>query len=511
MGRIIGISHRIKRTAAGEARPTRVCIHELATGDRRLFELEDETAELDFLRGRLPVSYRPVHEDEDLDLFFPHHVKTKSVDGVDIPHRVPDAYEGLQAGDTVVMFSGGSGDRLAFAAAVNGRPLDVPVMRIATFGLEKSEDKDPQHHIRLVEAYLSNPKKFHLTTPRDLEIIKVREFYQQRTDALKARMACGQRLRQRAIGTIFFTPDGGYPAGRVEDAFDAILANDKIYAALESEERRRNTDLEKAVRDLPVWTEVMSQVEGLGVTIAAGLIASVGDIRRFTTDEELGQINELRRRIQMLEAQAERNKHLKAVVFEDSDNHFLRNAKIRQHLLKLGETEAAAKLQLANELMQQVTAINNKGKGRFKAFCGVHCINGWLRCTDCNHAFKLDESGNGTGCPKCGSQAIENKPIFARRRTGVVANWHPIARQSFYQLGEQFTRRPNSVWGKKQRAQKAAYREKHPTAVKHNGSSRYSDGHIHRMATWRTITRFAEWLYDAWMRVETRIEVESNQ
>ena len=58
------------------------------------------------------------------------------------------------------------------------------------------------------------------------------------------------------------------------------------------------------------------------------------------------------------------------------------------------------------------------------------------------------------------------------------------------------------MWGKKLREYKVKLREKHPEVVEVGGKKRYTDGHIHKMALWRTITKFAEWLYNEWWKLE---------
>ena len=105
MARFIGIRHRVKRTADGEAKPTLVTIrHE--DGEIRL-KLEDEQAELDFVNNKFPVSWRPVNEGEDISGFAKHHLvyekPAKGEKKIKDPKvvEVPDKYEGLQAGDTV--------------------------------------------------------------------------------------------------------------------------------------------------------------------------------------------------------------------------------------------------------------------------------------------------------------------------------------------------------------------------------------------------------------------------
>ncbi len=99
---------------------------------------------------------------------------------------------------------------------------------------------------------------------------------------------------------------------------------------------------------------------------------------------------------------------------------------------------------------------------------------------------------------------------FPRRRHGQVANWHGDARQALYLLGDQFNRRPDSQWGKYLRQMKQKLREKYPEPVMVNRGSEekprmvkcYTNGHIHKMATWRTLTRFVEWLHEEWLELE---------
>lgn len=397
MSRIIGIKHRTKRTAEGEARPTMVHVID---GDQAYdLTLETDTDELDFVLGRFPTGYRAVNPDENLSLFPKHHIKTKEVDGVEVPQRVPTGYTGLRSGDTVAMLLGGSGDRLAYALARQGNFIGAQVLRLPTFVFKRhrpDEDKERDHD-RLAELAQAQPGLFRPTTPKDMELIIISERYRWRQEAQKARKACEQRLRQRAIGSVFLSEDGRYPEGSIEDYFDGLKASDAILGSLVAEEKRREDELRKAVRKLDVWADVFEPIEGCGEVIAAGIIAGIQDIRRFETAPKL------------------------------------------------------------------------------KAFCGVHVL----------------PDGR-----------------IPRKRLGLVANWHPEVRQSLYQLGDQFNRRPKSTWGLKLREYKVKLRAAHPEVViTDNGKKRYTDGHIHKMALWRTITKFVEWLHKEWTRVETRESV----
>lgn len=120
-----------------------------------------------------------------------------------------------------------------------------------------------------------------------------------------------------------------------------------------------------------------------------------------------------------------------------------------------------------------ITAIVNIGRfeneHKLKAFCGVHVLP------------------DGS---------------FPRQRRAQVCNWNPLARQALFLLGDQFNRRPGSVWGKRLLTNKAHFRLVHPEEVVENGKKRYTNGHIHKMAIWRTLTQFIEWLYSAWRELD---------
>ena len=125
MARIIGIRHRIKQTAQGEARPTQVAIVEDGVKPR-ILDLADDDAELDFALGRYPTSHRPIREDEAAASWPQRHVtwkrlkKGESADGLPEQHlrhdgkdvfvarKVPETVDGLAQGDTVAMAFGGS-------------------------------------------------------------------------------------------------------------------------------------------------------------------------------------------------------------------------------------------------------------------------------------------------------------------------------------------------------------------------------------------------------------------
>lgn len=401
MARSIGIRHRVKRTAEGESRPTMVAI--LEDGKLTTNELPDDQAELDWLLGRFPTSRRQGTATE-AEKFPAHQVEWKrgSFTKERTPY-IPVTFDGLKPGDMVAMTFGGSGDRLAAALSRRGNEIGASLLRITPFKLkaERPSDIKEEDHVLLARLVEAQPALFQEMTPRDRDLIRVREAYFARVEAMKARIACEQRIRQHFIGSIFLSEEGGYPEGAIEAFYDERKANDVIFTNLTREEARRESELKKAVRKLDVWRDVLADVEGCGEVIAAGIISAIGDIRRFPRSANL------------------------------------------------------------------------------KAYCGVHVL------AQGEHAANPTERQ------------------FPRKRAGTVANWNPAARQALYQFGQQIVFRKDSVWGCRLRANKEWFRSQHPeTVLNEQGKKRYTDAHIHKMAIWRTLTQFTEWLFAEWWQVE---------
>lgn len=308
MSRFIGIAHRIKQTADQQARPTKVCILD---GKREVcHDLATETDELDFLLGWFPVEFRPVEEQEDISGFLEHQVKWQKVrKGQDVSDRhpsqlhqedrkelvavkVPLQFTGFEPGDTVSMLLGGSGDRFGFAIARLGQEQGFELKRIAPakfMSLREQWNRDHNRkindknfdHVLVAQLARDKAELFQLITPVDRSSMRIKFLFQLRKDAMKDRIACEQRLRQRFIGRIFFSPEGGYPEGNLEDEFVQVKANDFALRSLIKVEDDRNTELEKVIRQHPVFQQIFEGIRGVGPRIAAPIIALVGDPRRF--------------------------------------------------------------------------------------------------------------------------------------------------------------------------------------------------------------------------------------
>lgn len=446
--RIIGIRHRRKKTAEGEARPTTVFI----TGYKNPLDLETETDELDFLLNRFPVDHEPVG-DQDVDWVVldrdgkvvggtvrPHQCKWKKVKkeevvecrqnhirqwldekGLPVTERItkiPCAFDGLRQGDKVAMVLGGSGDRFASALSRRCEEIGSEVFRIPPFQLKEKRgdnDKDDDHKL-LAELLAQNPHLFQKLLAKDRALIRVREAFFLRQDAQRARIGCEQRLYQSLVGRIFLSEDGKYPEGLIEDQYDQLKASDTILQGLLAEEKRREAEMKQVVRSLEIWEKIFDPIEGCGERIAAGIISALGDIRRFVV------------------ADGKRKK--------DRTIH------------------------------------------KVKAFCGVHVMQGGKH------------------------KDVAPEKSFPRRRAGQLSNWSPLARQSLFLLMDQFNRRPGSVWGQKLLEYKEKLHAKYPepieVSVNGNGKmvKKFTKGHIHKTALWKTITKFVEWMASEWLAAE---------
>lgn len=407
MARSIGLKHRVKRTKEGEARPTMVAVID---GDQtRELKLETEDDEIDFVLGQFPIEWRNPESDEELSQFLGRHIKgkrDKKTGEIIANPKVPSRYDGLQASDTVAMSLGGSGDYLAYAIARQFEKLGSgSIVRISP-GLLKErrvEDKANDHFL-VAQLVQTEPSVFHSVTVEDLKLIELNMDFRARQDALKARIACEQRLFQRTVGTTFVR-EGLSPESSIKDRYREWKANDRIMQALLEEEAARDRELEKSVHHVAVWEGIFAPIEGIGPRIAAPIIVAVGNILTFP-----------------------RNRR--------------------------------------------------KGMPALKKMLGVAC------------------TPDGE---------------FMRFRAGESAGFVPEARQALWLLGEQFNRRPDSFWGQKLREYKRKFREKYPEPVlvqktdSKTGKSKmvkcYTDGHIHKRALWRTVTKFVEYLYREWKQL----------
>lgn len=476
MARFIGIRHRVKETAEGKERPTMIAIRE---GDfLSVHELKTEQDELDFVLGRFPTAWREAEEGEDLSAVRPYHIKVqKRKEGTRT--RIPTSYDGLREGDIVAAIFGGSGDRMTFSASREGEKSGFSVFRIppAILSQQRGTATKEEDHLTLCRLIKTSPNLFYPVFLKDRDLIDMIEKYRKRRATQKDRIRCTLRLRQRYIGEIFLAP-GLYPEGSIEDAYDAMLANNAALKTLVAEEKKQEQELRVAVQKLDVWHTVFAPIPGCGEVIAAGIIAAVGDIRRFQVEPDRAKIAELRAEASRLKLEAnftdDTDKVQERVTIET--NHYQLVQLVRSWKRTNGKEGEAALLDQALACHDKVRDLKRKaverGAAKLVAYCGVHVLK------------------DGT---------------FPRRRRGKDKenNWPQEARQALYLLGDQFVYQKDSEWGKRLRFYKERLRERHPEVVLNSaGKKAYTDAHIHKMAIWRTLTRFTEWLFREWTKLE---------
>ncbi|MBD3359463.1 MAG: transposase [Candidatus Buchananbacteria bacterium] len=281
MARIFGIRHRIKQTKEGKAKPTQVAVY--SNGNVQAYNLADETAELDWIKGKTPIKWREAKQEEDLDQYPVHHLKVSKT-----KTKVPAEYDGLQPGDQVVMVLGGSGDYLAFAISVRAEELPAAIHRVPPAILKdfRGEDKEDDSK-NLIRLWQEKPQVFQAVASHERDFIRLRILYQGLVEARNARIACGQRIDQHTIGLTFCREDGFFPQGEVKKAAEEAKANDAVYQSLFKEEKRRAKEMEKHLETMAVYTQVFKPIHGCGPKIAARLLVAIGDINRFPTDAKL--------------------------------------------------------------------------------------------------------------------------------------------------------------------------------------------------------------------------------
>lgn len=496
INRLIGFRHRRKATKEGEARPTQVAIRE-RSGKIHKLDLATDDDELDFVHGRLPKDYRNATPDDDSKQFKIRHLKTRRLKKEEDPAtfpanllikegreyllvtKVPTAYTGLMAGDVAVMVMGGSGDRLAYAMA-NPR-LSITVFRIPPFHLsaerEGEKDDDPQTLIRLFE---DQPKLYYKVEQPALEVIQLKNYWSLREDAMKARIACEQRILASLVGRIYCNHDGGYQEGGLEVEFQEAMANDRVLQALLEEEKQREKTLTNHLQQMPLYREVFQPIEGLGPMMAARLIKSIGTVLRFEENPHEQEITDLHAQKVGLKKKAgcyDAFKNTDVVKrLPANPSSWDKEKAVLAYYLEQGLTERVKQMDEVIRLADEIQKLNRRGQylsaNNLKKYCGVHVME------------------DGT---------------FPRRRHGQVASWQPDCRQALYLLfgpEGQAVRRVDSESGLARKHNKELDRLKHPEVEAVDGKKRFTNGHIHKRATWRTASQFVEVLYKRWSRWE---------
>ncbi|PIR93794.1 hypothetical protein COT97_04525 [Candidatus Falkowbacteria bacterium CG10_big_fil_rev_8_21_14_0_10_39_11] len=512
MVRHIGIRHRVKQTREGEAKPTQVCV--LVGDNVTSYDLATETDELDWVLGQFPTSWRLATQADETDLVIqklqekrPHHIRRKKVrknqdpealnaDGFVVVEEndlyflleIPAETDGLGRGDVVAMALGGSGDRLAFALSkqaesfANGtkimriKPMDLKFQREDR--LQRDKNDDAQTLAELVRDYAT---LFFKTTRKDRDLIRLVEAWRNRVEAMKARIGSEQRLRSHMIGKIFCSEEGQYPEGEIELLYEKERSNDRVIQALAEEQKAREKEVSTLLRSLDVYNELFVPIKGMGPMIAARIIVAVGDVRRFPTAPKL-------------------------------------KAFLGAHVKRGGENgDPSPRLQFPRRRTGETA--NWHPDGRQALYLLADQFN---RNPDSEWGQKLREykvkvrAKHGNGEPVMVRSGLVDAyraaeqlflemyylddVIMGHREITNLKDYEAWVKDLMHQcLALDYEKFDENDMGTLEEKLKALTPKDEGKMI-----SIYSNGHIHRMASWKTVTKFVEWLWREWTRLEER-------
>ncbi|MCC6639143.1 transposase [Candidatus Falkowbacteria bacterium] len=464
MSRIIGIQHKVKRTAQGEARPTVVYIID---GDKHTSrKLADEDAELNFVLGKLEITQAG---------------KTIT--------------EGVREGDSIAMMLGGSGNYLAYALARQAMSVGAKVYRVPAFKVKayreqqaneltdvstKKKQKKVKEKVEdsrlLAEMLISQPSEFLEVDIRALNVITATELLRARTDAMKDRIACEQRLRQRTIGAVYTNPTGLYAEGGLEKAFDDMKANDIVFAALKKQEGQLSRELEKALQKIPAYTEIFEKVEGVGPLTAARIIACVGDISNFESDAKLKKflgvhvMEDGRFPRQRRGERGEFNPVARQALYLIADQFLKREDSVWGKKLR----EYWAKFKAKHP---QTLEINTSFKPLFHTISRTFITHGIPHTPHQTELKTLDDLIMYVATAKAKVTSVDGELSLVHE--------------------EVFTRFEDEI----------AKLEISSTTT----SKSFNSGHLLSTAKWRTVTKFVEWLFREWKTLEAKPQNNSDE
>ncbi len=574
MGRYIGVRHRVKRTASGEAHPTE--IHIVGPKGGTDYKLETEEAELDFVRGRFPTKMRKVKPDDDVSTYPEHHVEWREVRAKDdiseiptghirvenailvayqmgiafnedgsiakrrrvspdedlsgiepekiiwrkakefedltemredhlrvdqdgsktfVAIKIPAAYDGLSKGDHLGMVLSGTGNDFAFAlsktAELLGEGTFVGHIHSKKLKDKRGDSSDDDARV-LAELTRDYPNLFDAIMLRDRKILHIKHALRLHKFAQQDRIKCSQRVQQIFMGTIFYDENAEYPEGSIAKALARELANNTRLAALTEVEDDCQKNMGKAVRVHPVWKEILKDVKGIGPGVAAGLLGSIGMISRFERPNDLVRYFGLHR----VSGQFVRKRSGEVANWVQTARQALFN--FDDQLVRHGGDSVWSERRA--EIKAEYRRLHPH---RIKVRDGLkHLLRGVAGVLKMGDVIIPDEGLELKTAAEIGelleTGVASNPGAFSEPPEAELVNYYRevIAEITANGKTEVIIRKARSK-GEKDKKQKWS----------EEGSllTLFSDGHIHKMARWRTLTEFTRWLWEAMMEQDRQI------
>ncbi len=313
-GRLVVVKHRVKKTKDGEERPTMIGISENASSHSTTIELVDSLAELDYVHGKFPATWRPVVTGENLKDVEPHHIhfrdpeddmtiglalsiwpreslrievsgrgKNKIETLTGIPTEVPDLFTGLKSGDTILAMFGGSGFSLMLAVLNKAHEIGARVLLCSPHNVKhyregEHREKD-EDHLTLIEMFRARPEQFHEIFPTDVKSWEVMANWDFTEEAMGQRLRIIQRATKRAEHEV--CARNKYVGSQLAQAIlDAKMGNRTVVEVME-EEKLCQKALEDSIESHPLFQYLFSGFKGIGPRFFGKILSSVRDIRRF--------------------------------------------------------------------------------------------------------------------------------------------------------------------------------------------------------------------------------------
>lgn len=197
----------------------------------------------------------------------------------------------LPKGSIILGVMGGPAQNLFVQAVRFGHSVN----RVPWFKLHEGETSArglsaEDRALALLQAWDRNPEPFYAMGEFDDRMFRLRELVRVRINLQQ-----DYRIKaQQQLEATFRDLEPLFPEGREFAAIRTVFADSQLVAGAKEDERALESEIKRLVRGLDIWDWLhpssrssLPEVKGLGPALGGGLIAEIGDIRRFSSPENL--------------------------------------------------------------------------------------------------------------------------------------------------------------------------------------------------------------------------------